>query len=205
MLNQGYIQAGGKSSRMGGNDKAWVEVDGIPMIQRIFAAAHPVVRRLGVIINSENANIDRYEEFATDRNIELVLDRFSFLGPMGGIHTAFSHGSKSADSLLILACDLPFLTADFLFLLAGIHTAEGNVLTIPLAPDSEPQPLAGIYGHACQPFVDCLIQEKKLKLREIFRFMTPRFVPYREYAHLPGAADFLRNINSPGDLPGKCG
>jgi molybdopterin-guanine dinucleotide biosynthesis protein A len=190
---------------MGGKDKAWLEVDGIPMIQRVLAAAQPVVRRLGVVINTENANIDRYRKLSTERNIDLVLDHFSFLGPMGGIHTGFGHSSDNADSLLILACDLPFLTTDFLFLLAQLHKTEANALTIPLSPDSEPQPLAGIYGRICQPIVDRMLREKKLKLREIFRFVPPRFVRYQEYAHLPGASDFLRNINSPDDLPGEHG
>src|SRR5215813_14654127 len=84
---RGFIQAGGRSSRMN-RDKAWLEIDGAPMIERVIAAARPAVDRLGIIVNAANPQIERYEKLAESRDAILIFDLHEHLGPLGVIHTA---------------------------------------------------------------------------------------------------------------------
>src|SRR5262245_15099279 len=115
----GFIQAGGRSSRMN-RDKAWLEIDGVTMIERALAAAGPVAGRLGIIVNAANSQIERYEKLAGSCGAKLIFDLHEHLGPLGGIHTALAHCAEG-ESALILACDLPFITPEFLSFLRDIH------------------------------------------------------------------------------------
>ena len=95
------VLAGGQSRRMG-RDKALLPLGGQTLIERVLAAAHP----LGyprVIIGDPTA----YAHFG----LPVHPDRRPSLGPLGGLYTALS---TTATPVLLLACDLPFLTPDFL-------------------------------------------------------------------------------------------
>src|SRR5262245_45582989 len=87
---RGFIQAGGRSSRMN-QDKAWLEIEGTPMIGRVIAATRPAVGRLGIIVNAANPQIGRYEKLAERSDTMLIFDLHENLGPLGGIHTALAH------------------------------------------------------------------------------------------------------------------
>src|SRR5262249_60170266 len=77
---RGFIQAGGRSSRMN-RDKAWLEIEGAPMIERVIAAARPAAGRLGIIVNAANPRIELYERVAESRDPSLVLDLHETLDP----------------------------------------------------------------------------------------------------------------------------
>src|SRR5688572_31014783 len=101
-------------------DKAWLEIEGVPIIERVIAAAGPVAGRLGIIVNAANPRIERYKKLAESRGAKLIFDLHEHLGPLGGIHTAME-SCEAGESALILACDLPFITTEFLSFLRDIH------------------------------------------------------------------------------------
>ena len=121
---RGFIQAGGRSARMN-RDKAWLEIDGAPMIERVIGAALPLAGRLGIIVNAANPQIERYEKLADSYNATLIFDLHEHLGPLGGIHTALAHCGEN-ESALILACDMPFITSEFLSFIRNLHRAEST-------------------------------------------------------------------------------
>src|SRR5262245_53536034 len=100
MLQRGFIQAGGRSSRMG-QDKAWLEIEGRPMIGRVIVAARPVVERLGIIINAANPQVERYERLAASCDAELIFDLYEHCGPLGGIHTALTNCAENESALIL--------------------------------------------------------------------------------------------------------
>jgi GTP:adenosylcobinamide-phosphate guanylyltransferase len=101
-------------------DKAWLEVDGVPMIERVIAAAGPAAGRLGIIVNAANPQVERYERLAESCDAGVIFDLHEHLGPLGGIHTALMH-CGAGESALVLACDLPFITTEALSFLCGVH------------------------------------------------------------------------------------
>src|SRR5262245_45512128 len=134
---KGFIQAGGRSSRMK-RDKAWLEIDGVPMIERAVAAAGPAAERLGIIVNAANPQIERETRRAESADARLILDLHEHLGPLGGIHTALAH-CDAGDSALILACDLPFITTELLSFLCDVHQSENTQSEIPRSEIRNPQ------------------------------------------------------------------
>jgi molybdopterin-guanine dinucleotide biosynthesis protein A len=188
-------------------DKAWIEIEGAPMIRRVAVAARPAVRRLAIVLNAANPHLDRYRELAATFDATLVFDLHDHRGPLGGIHTALTHCGVD-DSALILACDLPFLTTQFLSFLTDIHqqphlqassqTVGRNPrsITVPLDPSNRPQPLAAIYDQSLLATIGRMIQANELKVDLLFSLAPTRRIDFTELAHLPGAERFFTNVNT---------
>lgn len=84
------LLAGGKASRLGGIDKAWLERDGVPQVlrwRRRFSG------EVAAMLVSANRNADRY----TTYGLIAVPDRITDAGPLGGL------------DVLATACETPWL------------------------------------------------------------------------------------------------
>jgi molybdopterin-guanine dinucleotide biosynthesis protein A len=193
-----------------GGDKSWVEIEGRPMIAHALGAASAVAGRLSIVISAGMPERERYETLAAAWGAEVIADLHDHRGPLGGIHTALRHlhgarslyGQDGQDGVygLMLACDLPFVSPDFLRWLAQIHEAEANDFTAPVDRNGRLQPLAGFYGPACLPAVETMLAAGVLRVDRIGEVVKTRRVSFEEYAGLPGAERFLLNVNAPADL-----
>ncbi len=103
------ILAGGKSSRIG-RDKAWLEAGGQTLLVRQIGLAMEI--GAAEIFISGRPEVD-YSAFGR----RVLVDQFSDSGPLGGIERAFAE--MTSPSLLVLAVDLPEMSADLLRRLAA--------------------------------------------------------------------------------------
>ncbi|MBO0862278.1 MAG: molybdenum cofactor guanylyltransferase, partial [Chloracidobacterium sp.] len=199
----GFIQAGGRSSRMN-KDKAWLEFGGVPMIELALAAAGAAVDHLGIIVNAANPQVERYEKLAEDWGAKLIFDLHEYLGPLGGIHTALAHCEHS-ESALILACDLPFITIEFLSFLRSLHqtgnpqTGNPQSVTVPLDQSNRLQPLAAIYDRSIETVVGQMLEADELKVDLLYSRVSTRRVPFATFSILRDAERFFVNVNTPED------
>ncbi len=204
------IQAGGRSARMGA-DKAWVELAGRPLIEYALRAAQPLAQRLAIVISRDTPQQERYQQLTTHWRAELLFDPNDHCGPLGGIQTALL-ACAAHETALILACDLPFVTTQFLALLHAIHSGDHladnpqsairnpQFITIPLDQTGRRQMLAGFYEKACLPAVEQLLGKGKLRVAGLCARVPVREVEFATYAHLPLAATLLNNLNTPEEL-----
>lgn len=72
------ILAGGRASRLGGRDKAWLQRDGVPQVLRI---ARRLDAECGAVLVSANRNLPRYLE----HGLTAIEDRVAGIGPLGGL------------------------------------------------------------------------------------------------------------------------
>jgi molybdopterin-guanine dinucleotide biosynthesis protein A len=185
-------------------DKAWLEIDGAPMIERVVAAAGPAAGRLGIIVNAANPQIERYERLAESCDAGLIFDLHEHLGPLGGVHTALAH-CGAARSALILACDLPFITTDLLTFLCEIHQAPIShspfptppAVTVPLDQSNRPQPLAAIYDKSLEATVGQMLAANELRVDLLYSRVSTRLISFAEFANLRDAERFFINVNTP--------
>jgi molybdopterin-guanine dinucleotide biosynthesis protein A len=185
-------------------DKAWLEIDGVPMIERVIAAARPAAGRLGIIVNAANPQVERYERLAESCDARLIFDLHEHLGPLGGIHTALAH-SGAGESALILACDLPFITTEFLSFLCNVHKGENpqsairnpQSITVPLDQSNRLQPLAAIYDRPLEAVVSRMLAANEFKVDLLHSRVSTRRVGFAEFAHLRDAERFFINVNAP--------
>jgi len=88
-----FILAGGKSTRMG-TDKAFVELEGRPLLSRALDIARSVTLNVNIVGDPR-----KFAAYAT-----VVEDIFPNCGPLGGIHAALCASGKELN--LVAAVDL---------------------------------------------------------------------------------------------------
>lgn len=72
------VLAGGRASRLGGRDKAWLQRGGVPQVLRI---ARRFAGECGSVLVSANRDLPRYAAHGLDA----VVDRIADAGPLGGL------------------------------------------------------------------------------------------------------------------------
>lgn len=177
-----------------GTDKAWLILDGRPLIEHVLAAAQPAADRLAIVINASNPHAERYRQSAAQWNASLLYDLRENCGPLGGIHAALTN-CEAGESALVLACDLPFLTSDFLVWLRHKHESGTTDVTVPLDQSGRLQPLVAIYSQACLPVIEEMLAANQLKVDRLYERVTTQITK-------PGKANNERlfsNLNSPED------
>ena len=133
----GYVLAGGGSTRFG-RDKALVEVGGMPMIARMIQLLQSVTQQVKIV-----AAAGKYAAFGT----EVVADRWPGEGPFGGIITALEDAAASAarpEWNLMVSCDMPFLTHEWLAFLSERATDSKAQVVLPHSAGG-PEPLCACY------------------------------------------------------------
>jgi molybdenum cofactor guanylyltransferase len=181
----GFVAAGGRSSRMG-RDKAWLDLDGRSMIERVIDALVPVTSSVAIIANGPD-----YSRLG----LPVFADEHSNIGPMEAIRTALEN--TMTPRVVLVACDLPFVTSDLFKLLLNIHDDCDAV--IPVGPDEKPQPLCAIYWTQTLPTVRALIANGERKISTLFDRVPTRFVEFDELHHLARSELFFENVNTPED------
>jgi molybdenum cofactor guanylyltransferase len=182
-----FVLAGGASRRMG-RDKALLELDGLPMVMRMARLAEPHVASVTVVGPAE-----RYASLG----LSVVSDRWVGIGPLGGIATALS--GSSADWNLILGCDLPYLTTEWIEWLIA-RTIESPVQAV--VPESRRglEPLAAMYRQDCGLAFATALKRGVRRVSEAVGEISFEKVTAGQWQEL-GSTDILfHNMNTPEDF-----
>lgn len=184
---EGFILAGGASSRMGA-DKAHLRLGGRTLVARAADVLGAVAQGVSVVSSKPNAGAF---------GLPVVPDVFRGLGALGGLHAALARASR--EWAAVLSCDLPFATGALLERLASFR---GHALdaVAPLQEDGRPQPLCALYAPArCLPVAEELIRDGELRPRALLSRVRTRWVAWDELKDLDGSARFFLNLNTPAD------
>ena len=184
------IMAGGKSKRMG-QDKAWIELDGEPLIKRVADVLALVADEVIVV-----ANDPKYESLG----LRVVRDRYPTGGALGGIATGV--GAAANDTVLVAACDMPFLSADVWHLLLG-HAGEADVIIPRIGGEYET--LHALYTKACVPQMARAIAENRLRVISFFDQVRVLVVEEPELRAVDPTLRAFTNVNTPEELASALG
>jgi molybdenum cofactor guanylyltransferase len=179
------IMAGGKSKRMG-QDKAWIELDGEPLIKRVATVLAEVADEVLIV-----ANEPRYASLG----LRVVHDRYPEGGALGGIATGV--GAATHDTVLVAACDMPFLSVDVWRLLLG-HTGEGDVVIPRIGGEYET--LHAIYTKACIPHMARALAENRLRVIAFFDNVRVTAIEEPELRAVDPDLRAFTNVNTPEEL-----
>ena len=114
-----------------------------------------------------------------------LADRYQNCGPLGGICTALQ--TTAADWTLILACDMPGVTADFLSRLLDAAEASAADCVIPQAGGRHP--LCAVYHRRASSEATRRVMSKSFRMHD--------FVASLRTLEFPCPAHFVENINTP--------
>ncbi len=184
---EGFILAGGASSRMG-QDKARMRLGGETFIARSAQALGAITPHVSLV----SARAD-----SAELGLPVVADIFPQCGALGGLHAALA--ACRAPWAAIVSCDLPFVTGELWQLLATLRTAGCDAVA-PVQVDGRAQPLCALYTRApCLSHAEQLLHAGELRPRVLLKQVRTRWVAPAELADLADAELLLLNVNTPAD------
>ena len=184
------ILAGGYGSRMGGVDKAALELDGKPLLDRVLEVVSPLAAEIFVVANDER--------FAGDRRFTVLHDSEPHAGVLPALLTALD--TASSPLMLLLACDMPFVSRavlDHLLTYAATYDA-----VMPYV-QSFPQAMHAVYRvEPCRAAVRALLADESGGRRMISFLddVNAIRIPEHEIRQIDPEIRSFFNVNTPYDL-----
>jgi molybdenum cofactor guanylyltransferase len=187
----GYVLAGGGSTRFG-RDKALVEVGGTPMLERMVELLRGVTRGAKIV-----ATANKYETFG----VAVVEDRWPGEGPLGGIITALEDAARSParpEWNLILSCDMPFLTRDWLAFL-GERAGRSKAQVVFPNSASGPEPLCACWQTAGAAKLRSGFESGVRKVTAGIALLRAEVLDEADWKRFDGAGRLFWNMNTAAD------
>lgn len=181
-----FILAGGKSTRMGA-DKAFVELQGRPLIARALELARTVTSDVRIVGSS-----DKFGSFGP-----VVEDIFRDAGPLGGIHAALRN--SPSDLNLIFAVDLPFLSPEFLHYLVARAQDSTALVTVVHAAGGL-QPLCAVYRRKFADAAESALRAGRFKIDALFSSVPTHVITETELEEAGFSVTIFRNLNTREEL-----
>ncbi len=196
----GVILAGGLATRMGGGDKALLELGGQSLLARVIARLEPQVAGLALNANGDAA---RFAGFG----LPVVADSMDgFAGPLAGVLAGLDWAAEEgADTIVTVAADTPFFPCDLVPRL--LLASEG--MTAPLALAATPRGdtdtksmTAGLIRHPTFGLWPVALRDD---LRAALNDGLRKVVIWTDrhggrLAEFPDSGDPFFNVNTPADL-----
>lgn len=184
-----FVQAGGKSHRMGFN-KALASFLGEPMIRRVIRRVEGLADEVIIVANDPRPYLEL--------GYPIIADRIPGMGALGGLYTALSYARYPYVG--VVACDMPFVSA------ALLREAQNRLLqddldaVIPQSPEGL-EPFHAVYRReTCLPAVERALARGERRM--ISWLSEVRWQPLRwdEVCRLDQRGLAFLNVNTPDEL-----
>jgi len=187
----GLILAGGLARRMGGGDKAMLEIAGVTILDRVLACLAP--QTVGLVINA-NGDPARF----ADTGLPVVADSVpDFAGPLAGILAGLDYAAAETPGIEWVASvpgDCPFLPEDLVERLHAARRLAGAPLACARSGDWR-HPVAGLWPLALREDLRRAVVDEGLRKIEVW---TARHgIALAEWPDTP--VDPFFNVNTPED------
>jgi len=187
----GYVLAGGGSTRFG-RDKALVEIGGTPMLLRMRALLGDITKDVQVI-----AAPQKYAPLG----IMGIGDRWERQGPLAGIITALQTTEETgggAEWNLIIGCDMPFLTREWLTYLAARAQASGAEVVSPQSAQGL-EPLCACWRTSAVSQLQNVFDGGVRKITEAMKQLRMEVVDATDWKRFDTAGRLFWNMNTAAD------
>lgn len=182
----GIILSGGQSIRMGEN-KAFIKIEGVPIIRRIHGLFEKIFNEIIIVANQK-------EEFATF-GAKICSDLFPNRGVLGGLYTGLFF--SSFEYSFCVACDMPFLKESVIRYL--IERMDDYDVIVPKTNEGL-EPLHAIYSKNCLDPIRKVIEEGKYKTVDFYPMVKTKIVEEYELISLDSTMESFINVNTPEEL-----
>lgn len=182
----GFILAGGKSERMG-RPKGLLPFAGKPLVRHL-AQLLEVTGEPAVIIGPPG-------DYG-GLGLRVIPDDRRDAGPLGGIATALRVSDCAWN--LIVGCDLPFLTTDWLEHLIQRATDSPADAVLPLNEQGL-EPLCAMYRKRIEPDLTAALSRGVRKITDGLAKLTIETIAPAEWKRFDPRGRLFKNINTPAD------
>ena len=182
------ILSGGLNTRMSGHNKAFLEIGGRTILDRLLESLRLAFREILIVT--------RQPELYAGQDLRVVKDIYPDRSSLTGIHAGLVNAA--APFAFVVPCDTPFLQQGIIRLLLNELESELDV-AVPFY-DGHYQPLCAIYSRRCIPAIEAQLDRDDYKITNLFGGMNVRIVADEKIkAADPELLSFL-NVNTPAAL-----
>ena len=183
----GAILAGGQGRRLGGIDKSALVVGSLSILDRQLALLRALTPHILIVVGETTGTA------AADATV--VTDRVAGAGALGGLYTALV--DAPTEQVLVIACDMPFLTAPFLARLA--ERGKGADAALP-RDERGRHPLCASYDRRIATHLKARIDRGELRVGDALAGLDVRELGPDELALFDPDGRLLLNVNTPADF-----
>jgi molybdopterin-guanine dinucleotide biosynthesis protein A len=162
-----------------GRNKALLPVHGEPLIRSIVSAVETAAGS-AILVGSEML----YGHLG----FRAIPDLYPGEGPLGAIVTAL--GCSIAEWNLVVACDMPELSAGFLSSLLRLARETDLDLLAPAGPSGQPEPLCAVYRESAAQPLRRAFERGERKAMAVFNLVKAGVIRFEEAA-------YFQNVNTP--------
>jgi molybdopterin-guanine dinucleotide biosynthesis protein A len=179
------VLAGGASTRMGGVDKMLVEIDGVPLIQRVLRV---ITGLFGDVVVAAG----RPGRFDDLEGVRLVPDAVHGIGPIAGLRAGLL--ACANPWAFVVAADLPYLDGDLVRRVAA-QAGDGQFNAVVPRYQDRREPLHAAYHRRIVGAIDELVANGDSKILHLLDRQPVRYLELAEHE-----LEHLVNVNRPADL-----
>lgn len=187
----GFVLAGGASSRFG-QDKALVTFGGETLLVRLCTLVGRETRPVAVIGAPEKYAI---------AGAPCIPDQWPGEGPLGGIVTALEATSRSGEGSawnLIVGCDMPFLTREWLAYLVERAMASAGEVVVPKSRHGL-EPLCACWRTDAASTLRRAFEQGTRKVTEAMKHLRMEILDETHWTRFDSAGRLFWNMNTPAD------
>ena len=188
----GIILAGGLARRMGGADKALLELGGTPILARLIARLAPQCAALALNANGDPA---RFAAFGAP----VVADDVpGFAGPLAGVLAGMDHFARVAPTahyVLSVPADTPFVPRDLVARLGAAREKAGAQIAVAASGERDHHAIA-LWPIALRGALRAALVDEEL--RKVSGFIARYESVVVDWPTTP--YDPFFNVNKPEDL-----
>jgi len=191
MKVSGYVQAGGGSTRFGG-DKALSRLGAKTMLARTVELVTAACGSARIV-----AALGKYAGASTT----LVEDRWPGEGPLGGILTALyesQSGPTKVEWNLIVSCDMPFLAARWLAFLCERASLSAAQVVVPQSAGGL-EPLCACWRTDSVTVVQAAFDSGVRKVTEAMKHLRMEVLDESVWKRFDTDGRLFWNMNTPAD------
>jgi molybdopterin-guanine dinucleotide biosynthesis protein A len=179
------ILAGGLNSRMGGKNKAFLQLGKQTFLERILENLQPFF--------SEILLVTRQPELYGEYPLRVVRDIYSARSSLTGIHAGLVQ--TKAPFCFIVPCDAPFLQASLIRLL--LDSLEPSLDVIVPEHEGFYEPLCAIYSKRCIPHIEKQLAREDFKIFHFFKNIRLKTLPFEIIRNADAKLHSFYNVNTP--------
>jgi len=184
----GVILSGGLNTRFSGKEKAFIQVGGKRILDRLYRVFSDLFDEIILVTNEPL----KYIEW----DFNIVTDLFSNRSSLTGIHAGLFYMKNPFG--FFSACDTPFLKKEVVETI--VEYIDSNVDLVMPETSSGMEPLCAVYSKRCLKAAEDHLRQNKYKIQLALRKKRIKKIPESILrAADPSLVSFF-NINTPQDL-----
>jgi len=170
-----------------GKNKAFIQIEGVPIIQRIYDLFNELFQEVIIVTNQK----DLFSDFDSKIYSDLIPNK----GALGGLYTGIFFSSFRHS--FCVPCDMPFIRKSLVEYL--IENMKDEDVIVPRTKDGL-EPLHAIYSKDCLDPIRMTIDKGKYRIIDFYHLVRVKIVEEKDFLSLDPWRESFINVNTPEEL-----